>query len=147
MAGEDEYVRRLREKLENRVKTNEEKTRKENREAEICKAEAPKEWLRLKKWLIQIVEQINKGRYEGLVECEEGDDQEVVKVSCLVGTNRKEVTVNFIPIFNGSISVRGKNTLDFECSVQGNKMVWKRGGDHRICTIEEIGKQILDSVI
>lgn len=146
MADED-YVREVRQKLDSRVRADEEKTKKENREAEIIKDQAPKDWTRLKNWLMETVGQLNNGRIEGVLEYK-SEDLDTVKITCLVGADRKETTVSFFGVIGGTINVEGSPGLSFECEVQGNKASWVMTVNKReVCSIETIGKKIINSVV
>lgn len=144
--ADEEYVRKLRQKLDLSVRADQEQTKKENREADIIKAQAPKDWSRLKEWVRQASEQVNDGRSEGLVEYEQ-DSIDEFKVSCRVGTHRKETKVTFLSGFGGLFTCRGGVDIQFECSMQGSKAVWTTNEGHEVCTIESMGMQILNSVI
>lgn len=144
---DEEYLRSLRTKLESRVSASEEQIRKENREKEIVKQEAPDDWMRLKVWLRETSDQVNKGRSEGLLNYEDGEDLNTVKIECRVGTDRREATVRFMSSLGGRIDVRGNVNLVFECNVQGNKAVWVSERGQEVCTVEAIGKKIVDGVV
>jgi hypothetical protein len=144
---DEEYVRSLRTKLESRVSASEEQTKKENQEAEIVKQEAPDDWVRLKVWLKETSDQVNRGRSEGLVHYEDGEDLNAVKIVCRLGTDRREAIVSFTSILGGRIDVRGNVNLAFECSVQGDKAVWVTERGREVCTVEAIGKKIVNGVV
>lgn len=144
---DEEYVSSLRTKLESRVSASEEQTQKENLEAEIVKQQAPNDWVRLKVWLRETSDQVNKGRSEGLVNYEDDEDLNKVKIVCRVRTDRREAIVSFMSDLGGRIDVRGSVNLVFECNVQGNKAVWVTERGHEVCTVEAIGKKIVNGVV
>src|ERR1035441_2157974 len=59
--ADENYIRGLTDTLKARIEDTREKTRKENREAEIVKSESPKQWTELKNWLKEAIRQVNQG--------------------------------------------------------------------------------------
>lgn len=146
--ADEGYIRQLSSALKDRIKAGEEQTRKENREAEILKAESPKQWIELKEWLREAVAQLNRGVASDVVTFEGGRGPDEINLRCNVGHKRGSVEIKFFDVLDGGhISAKG-NGLDgsFDAAVEGREVVWTAGKHERI-TIEGIGKRILEAAI
>jgi hypothetical protein len=144
--ADEGYIRNLKATLEARIKTDEERTRKENRDADILKAETPKRWAELKAWLKDSIGQLNQGTSE-LVTCTESLNEIILR--CNVGQDRHDFKVTFLDVIGGHIAAKGhKLDLSFEAELDGRKVYWiERGDKHSGLDIEDIGKQILEGVV
>lgn len=146
MADED-YIRGLTETIRAKIEDAREQTRKDNREAEIVKSSAPKQWMELKAWLKESIGQINKDVGSDAVLYLE-DDLNEITVRYLADREPRNVTVTFLG-FTGQIIAKG--TLfesAFDTKVVGNQMHYIQDKlPNARKSIEEIGKEILDSAV
>lgn len=141
------YIRRLQDALNARAKAEDAKTENENREAAFLKSETPKDWVKLKDWLRESVNQVAKGAPANTLVYEDGDDLDEAKIRSRIGTNTRQVTITFFNLFNGQITVGGCAELSFDAEVGEKRVEWVDSSDQKPCTIDEIGKKILDSVV
>jgi hypothetical protein len=152
--ADENYIRGLTDIIKGKIEDAREQTRKENREADIVKVEAPKQWVELKTWLKESIGQINKSVGADAILYMEDDINEIT-VRCLGSQHPRDVTVTFFG-FIGQIVAKGSlfpgATPDFESAfdvkVVGNKLhyIQDRTPNARM-SIEEIGKEILDRAV
>jgi hypothetical protein len=145
--ADESYIRGLTETIRARIEDTKEQTRKDNREAEIAKIEAPKQWMNLKAWLKESVGQINKEIGSDIL-LYLGDDLNEIRVRYLADREPRDVTVTFLG-FTGQIIAKG--TLfesAFDPKVVGNQMHYIQDKlPNARKSIEEIGKEILDRAV
>jgi hypothetical protein len=142
--ADDSYIRVLTETIKAKIEDTREQTRKDNREAEITRIEATKQWIELKAWLKESIGQINRGIGSDTILCSEEDLNEI-RVRYLADGEPRDVTVIFLA-FTGQIIAKG--TLfesAFDPKVVGSKMHYIQDKlPNARKSIEEIGKEILD---
>ena len=152
--ADESYIRGLTETIRARIESTREQTRKENREAEIVKLEAPKQWMGLKTWLKEAVRQVNQGLDKNTILYIEESINEIVIRSLLSGEPR-DVRVEFLG-FTGQVIAKGilfpGASHDFEYAfdpkVAGNQMHYIQDKlPNARKSIEEIGKEILDRTV
>jgi hypothetical protein len=145
--ADENYIRGLTETIKARIEDNREQTRKENREAEIVKSAAPKQWMELKAWLKESVGQINKEVGSDMILYIEDDLNEIV-VRYLADREPRDVTVTFLG-FTGQIIAKSTLTESaFDPKVVENRMHYIQDKlPNARKSIEEIGKEILDGAI
>jgi hypothetical protein len=145
--ADESYIRGLTETIRARIEDTREQTRKENRNAEIVKAESPKKWMELKAWLKESIGQLNKSVGSNVILYVEDDINQIV-VRYLTDSEPRDVTVTFLG-FTSQIIAKG--TLfesAFDPKVAGNQMhyIQDKLPNARV-SIEEIGKEILDRAV
>jgi hypothetical protein len=146
--ADENYIRQLSSALKDRIKADEEQTRKENREADILKTESPKQWLELKAWLKEAIVQLNRGVATEVVTLTEGRTLDEITLQCNVGKKHVHMEVKFFDVVGGgNINAKG-NGFDgsFDAEIEGRVVCWTIGRHERI-TIEGIGKRILEAAI
>jgi hypothetical protein len=152
--ADENYIRGLTDIIKGKIEDAREQTRKENREADIVKVEAPKQWMELKAWLRESIGQINKGVESNTILCLE-DDLNEITVRYLADSEPRDVTVTFLA-FTGQIIAKGMlfpgASPDFESAfdpkVVGNKMHYIQDKPPNARkSLEDIGKEILDRAV
>jgi hypothetical protein len=145
--ADERYIRGLTETIKAKIEDAREQTRRDNREAEIVKAAAPKQWVALKDWLKESMGQINRAVGSNIILVLE-DDMNGITVRNLAGGEPRDVTVTFWE-FTGQIIAKG--TLfesAFDTKVVGSQMHYIQDKTpHARKSIEEIGKEILDRAV
>lgn len=149
---DESYIRKLTESLADRKRADEEQTRKENREAEITKSEAPVAWMNLKTWLRNSAAQVNQAfPSEVLTYAEDGLDKVILR--CNLGTDRWDLKVSFGSVMwprivAESTKKKGLNA-EYDCKIEGRNLFWfdANSGQHERITVEEIGQRILDAAV
>lgn len=140
--ADEGYIRGLAAKLQGRIEDEKHKTVKDNREAEIIKAESPKYWMELKAWLRDAV-----GKLEPLHYSEESLNE--VNIHCLAGRGSQDLTVNFMSM-TGYIYTKGSSSakVAFSVNVDGNHLhyVDDLPPNARV-DVEKMGQKILNAVI
>lgn len=151
--SDENYIRNLRKTLDARISANEEQTRKENRETDIIKAEAPKSWASLKAWIKEATDQLNKGSGPELVTLVANGNPDEIKLRCNIETPRVDTTIAFFGLFGGQITATvkrktGDDDVVFECGMDGGRACWfetKYPLDW--LSIEDMGQKILDAAV
>jgi hypothetical protein len=150
--ADESYIRKLQQTLLDRISADQEKTRKENREAEINKLEAPKDWMKLKAWLKDSTKQINQA-FPSEVITYTVEGLNVVMLRCNLGDDRWNLEVSFSDALGGSIVAevkrQGSFRAEFRCEVEGGELRWFETANdrHEILGIEEMGQRILDAAV
>jgi hypothetical protein len=142
--ADEGYIRKLTATIQEQAKEFQEQTRKDNRDAEIIKSEAPKVWIQLKTWVKGAVAQVNSETLLYL----EGSDLNSFTLRYTVGREMREVKVIFFSII-GQIAVSG-SLFDarFDSKVEGNRLhfIEDMAPNGRV-SIDDMGKQILDAAV
>jgi len=148
--ADEGFIRELTGAIRGRIKDAGERTRADNRDAEIIKTEAPKQWVELKLWLQESIKQINHElNSESIIYIEENLNEVVVRY--VEGQETREVTV----AFTGRTSqIIAKGMLfpgapDFESAfvpkVEGGSMHYIQDKlPNARTSVEAIGKEILN---
>jgi predicted Holliday junction resolvase-like endonuclease len=143
--ADESYIRGLTETIKTKIEYVREQTRKENRDAEIVKAESPNKWMELKDWLNESIGQLNKSVGSNAILYVEDDINEIM-VPYLA--DQRDVTVSFLG-FTGQIIAKGiLFESAFDTKVEGNHLHYIQDKTpYARKTIEEIGKEILDQAV
>jgi len=147
--ADEGYIRNLRETLQARSTAEEERTRKENRDTEIIKAEAVKFWISLKAWLVKATSELNQGLADDLVTYSANGSPDTIKLRCNIGQDRSDLKVTFFNLFGGQISAVGEGfEAKFRCEIEGRNTYWVDEADRLDKpTLEEMGKRILNAAV
>ena len=140
--ADEGYIRGLAAKLQGRIEDEKHKTVKDNREAEIIKAESPKYWMELKAWLRDTADKLEPIHYE-----EESVNE--AHLRCLAGRGSQEITVNFWPM-TGDIYTKGNSSgrTAFCAVVDGNRIYYVDDlAPNARVDIEKMGQKILNTVV
>jgi hypothetical protein len=150
--ADEKYIRKLQQTLLDRISAYQEKSRKENREAEINKTEAPKAWMKLKAWLKESTKQVNQAFPTEVITYTE-DGLNVVMLRCNLGTDQWDLEVSFSDALGESIVAevkrQGSFRAEFRCEVEGRELRWFETANdrHETLGIEEMGQRILDAAV
>jgi hypothetical protein len=147
MTVDEAYTRNLREALLNRIKAEDERRKKESREAAFVKLQAPNEWSQLKGWIQDTVGELNEGLPAELIRYAE-DRSDLIQIKCRLGRSWRTAVITFHHVAGtmSRIVVGGLLSMDleFECEPQGQHLSWFMPGDHHHgYSILELGKKIL----
>jgi len=141
--ADESHIRQLRSALTERIKASEEQTKKENREEEIFKAAAPRDWIKLKASLKQSVDEVNEGLPKDTLTYAEDGSKNEVTLRCGFGQKRGELVVKYFDLFGATISMKGNRIdLSYSAEIEGRGIVWTVAPHERI-SVEEIEKRIL----
>jgi hypothetical protein len=152
LMADESYIRNLRTSLAARVRADEEQTKKENRESDLIKGNAPKTWQELKGWLREAVAELNRGAGE-FVTYSDGKSENEVSLRCNIGRQRWDLKVGYFDLFGGAtITASGKKfEVKFQAELEGKNLYWRMDGDGVESldryTVEDIGKLILDTAV
>jgi len=145
--ADESYIRGLTSAIKDRIEIANASTRRENREAEIRRSEAPRVWVNLKLWLAQAVGQVNK-EFGSQMPLTYREDLDEVGLRFRVGSNAADLTIHFNDLL-GTITAKGDHfSMSFTPAVDGNKLYYVvDSGMNQPVTIEEIGQRIISAVV
>ena len=145
---DDSYVRSLTTAIKGQIREAELSAIKADHDAEVAKAEAPKHWAELKRWLKEAIEQVSAELPPDTLQYRE-ESASKLALHCQAG-RRTQVNVSFVEI-NGGIAVHGNGfNAEFEPVIEGEELYYmlsdSRSHTRRKISIEAMGKHVLNAV-